>query len=158
MKEYLDTEVGKINKEIIFLKEENNELRNRIEYLEIKERSCDLIFEGIKESTYAEATSDVGSQDVKLTRKDTVSSVINCCREKLNIEVAPNDINSCYRITRRKNQKCRSVFVSFDSKNLRDRIFQAKKMLKGNKEGIYINEPLTKKNSQIYFECRGLVK
>ena len=30
MKEYLDTEVGKINKEIIFLKEENNELRNRV--------------------------------------------------------------------------------------------------------------------------------
>ena len=80
MREYLDTEVGKINKEIIFLKEENNDLRNRIEYLEIKEKSCDLIFEGIKESTYAEATSDVGSQDVKLTRMDTVSSVINCCR------------------------------------------------------------------------------
>ena len=99
MMEYLDTEVGKINKEIIFLKEENNELRTRIEYLEIKDRSCDLIFEGIKESTYAEATSDVGSQDVKLTRMDTVSSVINCCREKLNIEVSPNDINSCYRIT-----------------------------------------------------------
>ena len=105
-----------------------------------------MIFEGIKESTYAEATSDVGSQDVKLTRMDTVSSVINCCREKRNIEVSPNDINSYYRITRRKNQRCHSVFVSFDSKNLRDRIFQAKKLLKGNKEGIYVNEPLTKKN------------
>ena len=68
MKEYLDTEVGKINKEIIFLKEENNELRNRLEYLEIKERSCDLIFEGIKESTYAEVhTSDVGSRDVNIS-------------------------------------------------------------------------------------------
>ena len=82
MKEYLDTEVGKINKEIIFLKEENNELRNRIKYLEIKEKSCNLIFEGIKESSYAEAASDVESQDVKLTRMDTISSVINCCREK----------------------------------------------------------------------------
>ena len=69
-------------------------MRNRIEYLEINEKSCDLIFEGIKESTYAEATSDVGSQDVKLTGTDTVSSVINCCREKFNIEVSPNDINS----------------------------------------------------------------
>ena len=55
MKEYLDAEVGKINKEIIFIKEENNELRNRIEYLEIKEKSCDLIFEGIKELSCAEA-------------------------------------------------------------------------------------------------------
>ena len=55
MKEYLDTKVGKINKEIIFIKEENNELRNRIEYLEIKEKSCDLIFEGIKELSCAEA-------------------------------------------------------------------------------------------------------
>ena len=44
----------------------------------------------------------------------------------------------------KKNQRCRSVFVSFDSKNLRDRIFQAKKIFKGNKEGIYVNEPLTK--------------
>ena len=141
IKDFMSNELNKLRTEIVG---ENKEATDRSEFLKVKKRSWKLLFAGIPERE-----QDGG---------DTVSEVVKCCKEVLNMEITPHDIVSCYRMNKGKNMQHRPIVVAFASKNVRDGIFHARKHLRGNNIGIYINELLTKKNANIYFECRQLVK
>ena len=81
---------------------------------------------------------------------DTDAAVPEICQAiKVDHPVQPIDIMVCHRLGRPAEGRTRQVIVKFATKNVRERVYSAKKELKNiredeNMKHIYINEDLTK--------------
>ena len=157
VKEEMTKLIGKVNE----LNEENNRLKTRIDIVETQLRANNLVICGLPDASLAEvvATSsgDKVGQEQRVTRRDTVQAVVNCCNSKLGANISENDIQSSYRIPSKSGP--RPIVVSFTSKMVRDRVYALRKSLhKDRSSKIFINEHLTKPNSEIFARARKLVK
>ena len=77
----------------------------------------------------------------------------------MKLDVTSNDIVNCYRISGSKG--FRPVVVTFSGKGVRDKVYEAKnKTLRGTRGNarVYVNEHLTKRNSEIFAKGRKLLK
>ena len=142
-----------LNKQISSLQADLNDknkyistLEERIDELEQYSRRNCLIFTGIPEKD-EEKTDEI---------------IFDIAKKQLNIELQNSDIDRSHRIPggprRRDNEKPRNIVVKFSTYNARRRVFEQKSKLKSRNNRIFINEQLTKKRSELYFEARKLVK
>lgn len=81
------------------------------------------------------------------------SDFINFAKEKLDIIVDPFDIVQIHKLPSKKNYK---TIVKFHFHDTKFNIFKNCKKLKNT--NIYINEHLTKINSDIFYKARSLYK
>lgn len=157
VKEEMKTLIGKVSE----LSEENIRLKARIDAVETQLRANNLVIYGLPDASLAEvvATSsgDGTSRERGMNRRDTVQAIINCCNSKLGANISEGDIHSGYRIPSKSGP--RPIVVTFASKMVRDRVYALRKALhKDRTSKIYINEHLTKPNSEIFARARKLVK
>ena len=157
VKEEMTKLIGKVNE----LNEENNRLKTRIDIVETQLRANNLVICGLPDASLAEvvATSsgDKAGQEQGVTRRDTIQAVVNCCNSKLGANISENDIQASYRIPSKSGP--RPIVGSFTSKMVRDRVYALRKSLhKDRSSKIFINEHLTKPNSEIFARARKLVK
>lgn len=155
IKDFMNDELSKIKIDTFQLNEKKEEETKNIEFLEVKKRSWKLVFVGIPDASPEMSERE---QDLQLDRGETVDVVVKCCKEILDLEIKPHDIVSCQRMNKGRDMQHRPIMVGFASQKVRDGILNARKHLKSTNIGIYINELLTKKNANIYYECRQLVK
>ena len=149
--------IGKVNE----LSEENNRLKTRIDLVETQLRANNLVICGLPDASLAEVVSTpsviTAGQLQGMTRRDTVQAVVNCCNSKLGANISENDIQSSYRIPSKSGP--RPIIVTFTSKMVRDRVYALRKFLhKDRSSKIFINDHLTKPNSEIFARVRSLVK
>ena len=143
--------------------EENKTLQIRVDRLEMQLRSNDLVIHGIPESSYASVASGVtageGDSSKHMSRQDTMSAVVECCRTRLDLDISMKDITAGYRIPGIKNAP-RPIVITLASKTVRDRIYSSRRLLhkQEDKHKIYINEHLTKRCSEIFSRGRRLLK
>lgn len=140
-----------LNEKISRLERENAVLLNRVESLDLQSRSCDLIICGVKECSFAEAASTSDAKG-EASRFDTVQSVVDCCKSEIGVEITAQDIVKAHRIQGTKGK--RPILVTFAKKITRDSIIKCRKRLGSKKSGIFINENLTKSNSDIFATLR----
>ena len=160
--ETLKNEIKPIVDRLKFLTEENRALQFRVDQLETQMRGNNLVFHGVPESTYAEAASVAvkdGENRRPTPRQDTVKAVVECCRDKLNLDVSERDITAGYRIPGFRNAP-RPIIVTFASRLVRDNVYESRRLLRKQTttQGVYIKEHLTKKNSDIFSKGRKLLK
>ena len=85
----------------------------------------------------------------------------------LGVSIAPGEIDRSNRVgkihkgrTQKPSKKYRDIIVKFTSYNARNRLFQARKILRETEnedlKDIFVNEDLTKRRSEILFEARKL--
>ena len=147
---------------IKIISEENKNLRGRVDQLETQLRSNNLVIHGIPESTFAEAASvSMGEEYLQKSpsRSDTVKAVIECCKSKLGLEISASDITAGYRISGPKKTP-RPIVVGFATRIVRDRVYESRKLLRKQVGAtkVYINEHLTRTNSEIFAAGRRLFK
>ena len=139
---------------IKIISEENKNLRGRVDQLETQLTSNNLVIHGIPESTFAEAASAFAGEESSQrhpSRSDAVKAFIECCKSTLGLEISANDITAGYRISGPKKTP-RPIAVGFATRFVRDRVYESRKSL-GKQVGatkVYINEHLTKTNSEIF--------
>lgn len=111
-----------------------------------------------------------------------VTDIVKIFKSKLNVTIVPSDIQNIYAMktrepkadpakprgdatnatnanadatptAHRKTQPSTNILVRFASRNARDRVFYAKRALKGT--NIFISEQLTSRNAFLYKEARA---
>lgn len=147
---------------------ENVELSRRVESMERYQRQDNLMIHGIKETSYAERASSMqtrssDSQDIQLSEpsKATEETVVNFCRDILNVTVTPSDISVAHRLGRRSGQQNNTplpIIVKFTNRKVRQNILAARKSLRTSAPGVYVNENLTTTDSEIHKRARALAK
>lgn len=135
----------------------------RVLQIERFNRQDDLIIHGLQYNTTAEAASVEDSEVTFKTdsNKSTEDVIIQFAKHSLNLDVRRTDISVAYRT--KKTQRPRSgananapapILVRFSNKRVRQQLLQKRKELKDT--GFFINENLTKQDSEIFFGARQL--
>ena len=91
------------------------------------------------------------------THQAVESTVINFCRDALNVTLAPQDISVAHRLRAGPKDNVRPIIVRFTNRRKKDEIYRAKKSLKHH-ANIFISEQLTKSASSLFFEARKLLR
>ena len=110
-------------------------LENRIESQEQHSRRTNLRFHNIQ------VPVDERGRIVQPIDTDTL--ILQVCNTKLGLDININDIKRSHVIGKVKNGKSQ-VIVRFISYRIRNRVYANKKALKGDPDGIFITENLTK--------------
>lgn len=134
-----------------------------------------LIITGLPETSFAEVASEGTPEMTSGSSFATETTVIEFCRNRLGIELSRQDISTAHRI-RGKKDKIRPIIIRFASRRAKDQVYRAKKVLKSSTSVsatastnmlsaaassgpiVFINEHLTKKNSELLFEARQRLK
>ena len=155
-------------KDIVALKEENVTLHSNIDELERHARLDNLIFKGIPETSYAEISTDSPEAHGDDLISDESSAnhkpgFLVCkmaagrfIKEKLGVELHPDDISFAYRMKKNSQEQHRPLFVHFSNSHARESVYNARVRLKNS--GIFINEHLTSMTSSLFAETRTLTK
>lgn len=83
--------------------------------------------------------------------ENTEQKLIVLIQEKMNINIRPEDIESCHRVGKRENAKSRGILLKLQAHSKKQEIFNAKKLLKGT--GTVIKEDLTQTRVKILQEA-----
>lgn len=117
-----------INSRIMDNKKNITELQDRVESLEQKAKANSLRVFGVEESE----------------NEDLSGVLVGLFSEKLNINISQTDIDYVFRLRKKKEQieKTSPIIIHFVSNTVRNRIYHAKKLLRGTPISIF--EDLTR--------------
>ena len=154
--------VTKLEKIINKKDNEIKALQDRVEDLEQYTRKDNIIISGLKtrHMSYARATSNsatAASMD-NAPQEETNAlekHVIFFLNDKLQVDIKPEDISVCHAM-RASPRQPDNVIVKFINRKKKIMILKKAKQLKGT--NIFLNEHLTKKNSDIFHMSRTLRK
>ena len=168
-----------LEKEVSILKVENSKLNDRINSCEksllLNERFNNrrsIMITGLPEGSWSErSTASVdpslgpGSTDTHETVEDTV---LKFFKDKLDVDLTKDQINSAYRMKSPKNSNAKKesnkrqigpVTIEFTSVKTRNLIMKAKSQLKNNNDNkTFISEKLTKQDASLFYKARQLKK
>ena len=140
------SEVASRDDRIVHLEKESLSLRTflsqqaqPIDALEIHSRSSNLVMYGLAES-YSETTTSSGRRDVdevvsinqpyQKTSIRSQSGFIQFCRQKLNLEIRPDDIVNCHRLQKSTQSIHRLMVIRFASQRVRAEILSERRRLR----------------------------
>ena len=165
----LKTNYRALQNEVVELRQVNDGLKNqlfvqsgRIDDLENYSRCDNLIIKGLPEQSHAERASSSNLRTDGLPPATSNQSVettfISFCRESLHVEVSPHDLSTAHRMKAGPKDRVRPVIVRFTNRRIRDEVYRSRKLLKNNRDNIYISEHLTKSTSELFYEARKLLR
>ena len=146
--EHLATRLNGLNKKVDSLEAVNNDLKKelnkqqeRLDELEAFTRSDNLVIRGLVEQTAAERATgsmhSTASSHVDLSRS-VEQNVIAFCNDTLNVAVSSQDISIAHRLKAGPKDTARPILVRFNSRRVRNEVYQARKLLKGASSRVYI--------------------
>ena len=128
----LKAEVDLHRSNILNITSNHEELENKIDLIDDKQRRNNLIITGVDEERNE-------------NHEQCQNKVIKILKDKFEL---PNpDLNAAFRIGKISHTKPRDILIKFHSSNQRDTVFRKKKVLKGQK--IFVNEDYCKNTSDI---------
>lgn len=134
----------------------------RVDELENESRLDCLVIYGLPISTESERTSGGSKWIPTNPQEDITTTVLGYFRENLNLQLDKRDISLAYRLPRGLNKKHAPIVVRFSSRYTRDLTLKTRRATRMDQisphHSIYINEFLTKKNSEIFMLARTLHK
>lgn len=147
----LRSELGKKDREIEALRQQNIELKEQV-----KRDSTEYESSKNDAEQYSRRNNiriqGVPDDDAKETSLQTTEKVLRICNEKLNASVKMNDIDIAHRLGKWKENKNRPVIVKFVRRQQKNDLMKNTKVLKGT--GIFINHDLTWTNQQVLSSLR----
>ena len=167
IKEAVNVAVADVTAKLDRKEAELVELKRRVEDLEAYSRMDNIIVCGLPEAASEIASGVNYSADTVPTTGGEMSTTsellfINFCREKLKIEVNPNDISVAHRLARPRGTVSgpHPMIIRFSNRKAKFRVLAARRALRGQPscKNIYINEHLTIGVSQLFHKARKLVK
>ena len=95
-----------------------------------------------------------------LSRMNSVKAVMDCYESRLGLKISASDIITGYGMPVPKKGPRRPIVVCFASRSTREKVFDSRSLLRKQQwdAKIYINEHLTKLNSETFANGRRLLK
>lgn len=158
------TTIMELMLEVKELKKQNEEkkqkittLENRLADLEQYTRINDLIISGLdaKPRSYARAVASGGGESTDQDLESVEQQVVRFMNSK-GIVLDSKDIDACHPLPRKDRQLKPSIILRFATRKQKIALLKQGRNLKGT--NVYINEHLTKKNSDIARQARQLRK
>ena len=159
--------ISNLQKQIIHLSEENKKkdikisaLEKRVNDLEQYTRQDDIIISGYKSKhqTYARRAGsnlEVDNANAPEDEKTNLETeIINFFKSK-DIEIDKNEISACHTLKAKQNTTP-NIVIRFVNRKTKIRMLQQRKKL--DKTQVYVNEHLTKHNSNLFRIARKLKK
>ena len=167
-KNFVDSHCEPLKQKISALELENEQLQARMDDIENNQKSDNLMIHGLPETKKednwtgeflaAPSTSCIPSQ----SQQSSVQSVVNFCNTSLHLNLSESNISYAHRIPQKGKDKNRPLIVRFVNRDVRNVVFASRRILrdapKSKDSIIYINEHLTKLNSQIFARAKNLIK
>lgn len=127
-----------------------NSLKIELSKLQQQTSTVEKRIQEQKQLSYQNSIMISGLPENTAVGNDIVESVVNIVNSKLKISLSSQDINYCYRLGKHDDQreKPRPVAVFFTNRWKRDKVFGAKKNLKGS--GVVFSELLTKEKLNLF--------
>ena len=157
-------EVAGLKKELAASKKEVRRLEEEVEELSAYSRCDNLIFHGLRATSYADASSTIlpsasattpGSASnvpSEPSNRAAELAVIRLANEKLDVPLVSSDISVALRL------RSQEVIVRFTNRKIRNDIYAARKKLRNAHEKVFINEHLTPSKATVFKEARELTK
>ena len=149
-------------KENAILKQTIEEHSRRIDDMEVYGRSSDIIIKGLPEKSASEMATSAPSLDdhsmLQESHESVAQNVIKFCKDALGVALLPQDITVAHRLKPGQRDTVRPIIVRFVNRQVRNTVYRAKKELKNSRDRIFITEHLTKKNSDLFYEARKLLR
>lgn len=135
------------------LEDQNKSLKEKVEKLEEKSslKNREEVRNILRFSGVPEQEED---------NEDTKETVAELIKAKMKLRVKTQDIDVVQRLGVQKTdqERPRTLQVKFNNTWTRRAVYQARVQLQNVEDRIYVNEILTKENSNIYFESRQMKK
>ena len=145
-----------LNVKVVALEKENVDLKKRVKYLEdsadqaeqYSRRNC-LCISGLPEDDPASENTD---------------DIVLKLAEAIHVDLSLNDIDRSHRLGKpdsqhNVNQKPRDIVVKFATYRSRAKFYKARVLTKDRGyKGVYINEHLTRRRNNLFYQARRLVK
>lgn len=164
----VDPHLKALNESVTALKHENKQLKERLDQQEAYSKSDNLLFYGVPESLASQSVSglETGKEEKgPESNSSTCDLIADICTKRLGIDVGRQDISIAHRLRRGKSGSIRPIIVRFVSRQTRDEVYRARRLLRQPTKStdhtgtaIFINEQLSKTNSEIYFRTRRLLR
>lgn len=140
----LEDSVALLKKELDIIKNDNvykiTRLEETVASEEVKNKDANERLEHIDQANRLTSLRLFNMEEKQ--REDTKNEVIQLIKDKMMVNLKPEDIEFCYRIGTEGSKKRRGIYLKFSSLSLRQAIYGKKNTLKGT--GIVIKEDLTK--------------
>ncbi len=118
-----------------------NVMQKKIDDLEQNNKMCNLRIAGVQE----EEDEDVQGKVIDLAKH-------------LKTKLDPKDIADTRRMGPEKIGKTRDILIKFVARSKRDILYKNRKMLNQTTSPVFVNEDLTQRRSQLFYEARRLKK
>lgn len=157
VKDILTKSLEARNKKMTSLEMENVQLRTKLDEVENLSRLNNVVIHGLPEPNVGKTTA---SSAKSRSNQSSIPEIIELCTARLHLHIDEPDISFAYRIPGKG--KYRPLVVGLSHRRARDAIYDSRKLLRNMSNSdsptIYINEHLTRMNSQLYAKARSLVK
>ena len=144
------------------LETENELLKARLDESDNLSRLDNIVIYGLPETSNELPRTDTSRPFLRSspTEHSAVHSVLDLCNIQLGVKVSDSDISYAHRVPGSSRERYRPVIVRFISRRIRNSVLAARRALKdlAGSSRIFINEHLTKQNSQIFAGARKLVR
>ena len=117
--------------------------------------------------SYAEATgaadNDGHGESSESQTECTEKTVLKLFNDQLKVSVTPADISIAHRLRKRGggstvNSGPPAAIVRFTNRKIRDKVYNARRVLRNVGARIFINEDLNSSTNKLFFQARQLVK
>jgi polyhydroxyalkanoate synthesis regulator phasin len=133
----METKIEKVDEKIKATNEEVEGLKDRIDELEQKAKSPNLIIAG----------------EIEAADNDDIVKLLN---EKLEMELTGDSIKYMMKLGKDDGKKLKRIRVVFTSEEIKERVMKNRKRLKGKK--VYLTDDLTPQRSTLAYHARMAVK
>jgi len=136
---------------------------SRIDELETFTRRDNLIISGLPLESYAEATGAADNDGHGESSECTEKTVLKLFNDQLKVSVTPADISIAHRLRKRGggstvNSGPPAAIIRFTNRKIRDKVFNARRVLRNVGARIFINEDLNSSTNKLFFQACQLVK
>lgn len=125
----------------------------RVDALENEQRQDYLVLHGLSTNTGSSTTT---------RREDIIAPALTYFNGDLGLAIDERDIALAYRLPSGQLSRPSPTVLKFSSRKVRDSVFNARRSAKSTstpaKDRVYINEYLTKMNSELSMQARTLLK
>jgi hypothetical protein len=144
----LETRSDKKDREVTGLKKKNEEIENKIRYLDLQVKNNERANNDLQQYSrrWNLRIYRVPEKEGE-TVDDCIQKMCNICTSDLKVQTTPADIQIAHRAGKPSRDKARPILVQFLDRKKRDSVFAARRALKG--KGVVIGEDLTSENYKL---------
>lgn len=155
--ETLLCEITTLKTEVTTLKTENASIKEKVSKLEEKVEKLEQVADDREQYSRRNSIRITGFPEEK--DEDTDELILNMARE-LNVEMNLSDIDRSHRVGKVHVGRSRAILVKFSTYRARRNLFSKRMDLREieNLAGIFINEDLTARRSELLYKARQYVR